>query len=110
LKAERNKRVLIAWLLLLCMIPFTVTKLTHHHDKEKPACCASATDDEDHNSDNGHNSRCTICKFTLSPFVSNDSEELSIFQVLIPSEPVYYVSGHTLPSVHTYLLRGPPAV
>lgn len=106
MKAERKQRQLIAWILVLCMLPLAATKLTHRHTEERPSCCASHAEEHEDQDDADY---CFVCKFTLSPFLSFESTENTLFLALVPVEPTYYVSGHTIEAPHTYLLRGPPA-
>jgi len=100
---------LFAWLLLLCMFPMSVTKITHRHGSEQTSCCKEHTDCQDEQEQHDPCS-CQICKFTLSPFIALESTPLVRFSVLLPFEFEKEEKQLYIEPIHSYLLRGPPTV
>ncbi|MDH6306306.1 hypothetical protein M2459_002669 [Parabacteroides sp. PF5-5] len=107
MKETNSKQRISAWVLILCLLPLTVAKLTHHHAPEDTGCCSShhSTDETEqkHSADD-----CFICKFTLSPFLHIEIPDNPVIQPALPFEPAPYQSTHLLAVTHSYLLRAPP--
>lgn len=106
-RITRTKRQVTAWVLILCMLPLMMVKLTHHHQAEEEHSCPahSQTDDTGHKHNHDH---CVICKFTLSPFLDFEFNDNTLFLAEISFEPVFYQSGHILETTHYSFLRAPP--
>lgn len=67
MKRKRRNRVVIAWVLLLTLMPISIVKATHFHDGATAATCHTSASGHSQGSDEG--GTCPICHFFLSPFV-----------------------------------------
>ncbi|MDH6359054.1 DUF2946 family protein [Parabacteroides sp. PF5-9] len=121
MKLERQKRIFTAWMLLFCLLPLAVTKITHHHDHHAGHTCtemhthiydhdstnAEDSTSHDHSDDSDH---CEICQFILSPFLALQTEPFQSFLTLLSIEESFCLSEGTSVSAHSYSLRAPPVV
>lgn len=78
MKRKRKNRIIIAWVLLMTLMPISIVKATHHHDIEEVASSQS-TDPGQKNSGNDYDS-CPICHFLLSPFIESQSFHFFLFR------------------------------
>lgn len=79
MRRKRRNRVIIAWLLLLALMPITFVKATHFHESDNGVVTAqSSLPGHSHGGDSGNS--CPICNFVLSPFVVVPSIHLSFFE------------------------------
>ena len=102
-KKRQRQRAVIACMLLLTLMPFFLVKAFHVHGEHS---CVS------HN-EQGHSRHdspeyCTICLFTLSPFVEAG---IFIYDYIPTGSPVrYLISGETdvIVILFPHFLRAPP--
>lgn len=103
MRIKAKKRIIIAWLLFMALMPLFLVKAIHHHEGRdvsisQPKGCSSQNACE----------QCPICKFTLSPFTQANSFH---FEVIIPVfnyEPVYQVKMMSYRLILLSKLRAPP--
>ncbi|MDY5813771.1 MAG: hypothetical protein SPJ97_04505 [Bacteroides sp.] len=110
----RRRRSVVAWILLVSLLPLFVVKATHFHD-EHGACTAGFHHHEGHghhhHSDESKqtgNHHCDICLFSLSSFT--ETAILEFYPLECPILPVgfcYRASRVTAQTV-TPSLRAPP--
>ena len=82
MKRKRRNRIIIAWVLLLTLMPISIVKATHFHDGAMAATCHASASSHSQGSDDG--GTCPICHFFLSPFVEAPAILLVPF-----AQPVY---------------------
>lgn len=85
MKRKRRNRIIIAWVLLLTLMPISIVKATHFHDGAMAATCHASASSHSQGSDDG--GTCPICHFFLSPFVEAPAILLVPF-----AQPVYISS------------------
>lgn len=109
-RLEKQKKIIIAWLLLICMLPVAVTKITHRHGHESPPCCKvhDHTHDAEDHSGTDDPCKCLICKFTLSPFYVDEYQQPVLYKTFISCEVINPVDDVRITAVHSYHLRAPP--
>ena len=93
-KKRQRQRAVIACMLLLTLMPFFLVKAFHVHGEHS---CVS------YNEQN-----CTICLFTLSPFIEAG---IFIYDYIPTGRPVrYLISGETdvIVILFPHFLRAPP--
>ena len=93
-KKRQRQRAVIACMLLLTLMPFFLVKAFHVHGEHS---CVSHNEQGHSRHDSPEN--CTICLFTLSPFI-----EAGIFIY------DYLISGETdvIVTLFPHFLRAPP--
>jgi hypothetical protein len=106
-KAERRKRIFLAWLLFMAMLPFFVAKITHRHDPDEVVCCSSGPHETDSHSQNPDH--CLLCNLLLSPFLSTDSFDLHFILTLNPVGRIDYPDEKVYLLSYSHYLRAPPA-
>ena len=95
-KKRQRQRAVIACILLLTLMPFFLVKAFHVHGEHS---CVSRHDSPEN---------CTICLFTLSPFVEAG---IFIYDYIPTGRPVrYLISGETdvIVILFPHFLRAPP--
>lgn len=110
-KKRQRQRAVIACMLLLTLMPFFLVKAFHVHGEHS---CVSHNEHScvSHN-EQGHSrhdspENCTICLFTLSPFVEAG---IFIYDYIPTGRPVrYLISGETdvIVTLFPHFLRAPP--
>lgn len=103
MRIKAKKRILIAWLLFMALMPFFLVKAMHHHEESDVSVCQSKGC-----SSQDVCEQCSICNFTLSPFTQVESFH---FEVIIPVfnyEPVYQVKMMSYRLLLLSKLRAPP--
>ena len=87
-KKRQRQRAVIACMLLLTLMPFFLVKAFHVHGEHS---CVSHNEQGHSRHDSPEN--CTICLFTLSPFVEAG---IFIYDYIPTGRPVrYLISGET---------------
>lgn len=104
MRIKAKYHFLVAWLLIMTLMPFFVVKATHFHKE----CHTSACQSEDGHAHSSCN-QCPICHFALSPFTEAETFEIHIFLSVLAYEPVNYTDEDTLTRIYPYHLRAPPA-
>ena len=96
MKTTAKRRIAVAWMLFLVLMPFFVVKTLHHHGTCTQDVCRS-TDGHEHSSEE----QCPICHFMLSPFT--EAESLQV-EVAVPvSEAEYSLYVAMFPTIITFL-------
>lgn len=107
MKRKGRKRIFIAWLLLLALMPISIVKATHSHDTGAFSSHNTQLPGHQHNGgDDG--STCPICHFFLSPFTTAPEIHVSFFTqqvslLMVPACPDVKSAIVLQPS-----LRAPP--
>ncbi|MCF0255951.1 MAG: hypothetical protein HUK10_06655 [Bacteroides heparinolyticus] len=104
MKRKRKYKVIVAWLLLLTLMPFFTVKAIHFHHSEEEASACHSGETHPHTSDD-----CAICHFMLSPFTQAESFQIHIFLSVFNYQPVYAADRGCLTILYPYRLRAPPA-
>ncbi|MCI6213304.1 MULTISPECIES: hypothetical protein [Bacteroides] len=104
MKRKRKYKVIVAWLLLLTLMPFFTVKAIHFHHSEEEASACHSGETHPHTSDD-----CAICHFMLSPFTQAESFQIHIFLSVFNYQPVYAADRDCLTILYPYRLRAPPA-
>lgn len=103
---KRLHLIIIAWTLLITLMPVFIVKALHTHDEGDVYASATSSPSHAH----GGGSDCLICSFSLSPF----TEAVSfVWSVILPSTVVVWVCpvSRLLPGDTVLCLtRGPPAL
>ena len=87
-KKRQRQRAVIACMLLLTLMPFFLVKAFHVHGEHS---CVSHNEQGHSRHDSPEN--CTICLFTLSPFIEAG---IFIYDYIPTGRPVrYLISGET---------------
>ncbi|WP_167549132.1 hypothetical protein [Bacteroides oleiciplenus] len=102
MNSSRKKRVVVAWVLILSLMPFFVVKAFHHHEGEHSVSCSHA-DHPRHSSDD-----CAICQFSLSLFTEAQSVDFHCVLTLLSFEQVVYQDKTVYVLSYSHYLRGPP--
>ena len=79
MKRERRNRIVIAWVLLLTLLPLGFVKATHFHAHEREAASDNPATVPAHSDEES----CPICNFFLSPFIETEAPHLTICRPLI---------------------------
>jgi len=108
MKRKRKNRIIIAWVLLMTLMPISIVKATHHHDIEEVASSQS-TDPGQKNSGNDYDS-CPICHFLLSPFIESQSFHFFYSAQLIFVFIAQPCPGKKKTSLLSATLRAPPSL
>ena len=102
-KKRQRQRAVIACMLLLTLMPFFLVKAFHVHGEHS---CGSHNEQGHSRHDSPEN--CTICLFTLSPFIEAG---IFIYDYIPTGRPVrYLISGETdvIVTLFPHFLRAPP--
>lgn len=111
----RQRRSVVAWALLVSLLPLFVVKVTHFHD-EHGACTVGFHHHEGHEhhhhseeSNQGGNHHCDICLFSLSSFTEVDV--LEFYPLEFPTALAYccYRVLYVAAQVIVPSLRAPPS-
>ncbi len=94
-------RVIVAWILLLSLLPFYAIKTVHVHEIDKEEQCAHTG--HHHNSNN-----CAICQFVLSPCTEGSPIVFHPEYSFIISLQVAIHESPIIRSIRSYSLRSPP--
>ena len=97
-----NLHNLIAWVLMMALLPFFVVKAFHHHEDEHAASCSHA-DHPRHSSDD-----CAICHFSLSLFTEAQSVDFRCILTPITFEQVVHQDKIVYTLSYSHYLRAPP--
>jgi hypothetical protein len=99
---SRKKRAVLAWVLMMALMPFFVVKAFHHHEEEHAASCSHA-DHPRHSPDD-----CSICHFSLSLFTEAQSVDFHCILTPIPFEQVVHQDEIVYALSYSHHLRAPP--
>jgi len=102
-KNKQKYRVIIAYFLLLIMMPFFFVKAFHVH---KESSCISHN--EQQHSHHGSAEKCAICLFTLSLFTEAENFEYNYILTGIPVERLMRKEKDVTVVLFFQLLRAPP--
>lgn len=102
MKIKAKSRIVIAWVLLITLMPLFVVKAVHFHDSKTSACQST----KGHTHSPGD--QCLICQFTLSPFTQAESLQIHVFVSVFDLEPVHYTDKDCITTLYPYHLRAPP--
>lgn len=100
-----RKRVFIAWVLLLALMPISIVKATHFHDGGG-LTVHNTTTQSSQNSDGGAN--CPICHFFLSPFIETPEIFVSFCATIVAMLIVGKCPELRQADVLSPTLRAPP--
>ena len=89
-------------------MPFFAVKAIHHHEALPSAICQT-TDDAGQPQTPCNDDSCPICHFSLEPFTSGESLNLSVAFSYTELEPGIHLTPLFGQPVASCLLRGPPA-
>ncbi|MCD8184149.1 MAG: hypothetical protein LUE99_14940 [Bacteroides sp.] len=84
MRRRTKSRIIIAWLLLITIMPLFVVKTFHYHESNTTA---KSEKGHSHNDPCG---QCLICQFTLSPFTQTESFQMHVYVSVIDYEPACY--------------------
>lgn len=108
MKRKKRNRIIIAWVLLLALLPISLVKATHFHETGVTSSHHTELPGQPSHGNDGNT--CPICDFCLSPFVEAPAVHLVFFpQHATPlfaqpcPEPVSVAMSHPT-------LRAPPSV
>ena len=101
MEIKAKSRIVIAWVLLITLMPLFVVKAVHFHDKT--SACQST---KGHTHSPGD--QCLICQFTLSPFTQAESLQIHVFVSVFDLEPAQYADKVCIAMLYPYHLRAPP--
>jgi hypothetical protein len=104
-KKKQRLRVAIACMLLLVLTPFYLVKAFHVHGEHS---CVSH--DEQGHSRHDSPENCTICLFTLSPFIEAEIFEYDYIPTCRPVR--YLIPGEkdVIVTLFPHFLRAPPVL
>jgi hypothetical protein len=105
MKTTAKRRIAVAWMLFLVLMPFFVVKTLHHHGTCTQDVCRSA-DGHEHSSEE----QCPICHFMLSPFTEAESLQVEVAVPVSEAEYSLYVAMPDRRCIHLFQLRAPPVV
>lgn len=106
MRVKRRRRILLAWLLFIAMLPFFVAKIAHRHDPGEVVCCSSDSDKPDHHSTD--TDTCLLCNLLLTPFLETHSFDLHFILTLRPAERINYPEEKVYFLSYSHPLRAPP--
>ena len=89
MEIKAKSRIVIAWVLLITLMPLFVVKAVHFHDSKTSAC----------QSTKGH---------THSPFTQAESLQIHVFVSVFDLEPAQYADKVCIAMLYPYHLRAPP--
>lgn len=104
MKRKAKSRIIIAWTLLVTLMPLFVVKAIHHHESNDTSACHSS---KGHSHTPGD--QCLICQFMLSPFIQAESPQIQVFISVLDCRAINYADKDCRTMLHPYHLRAPPA-
>ena len=107
MKGIKKNRIIIAWILLMVLMPISFVKATHFHECEETA--VSHADDQEHSHEGDGCDSCPICHFLLSPFLETPTYHFSCCAQVVLLFIVRPCLDHKGTCVRTISLRAPPA-
>lgn len=107
MKKSKRRIVVLAWFLLVSLMPLYVVKALHYHCVERD----SAENSCSHN-DSSHHSleNCPICHFYLLPFTENSLLRLTVFMSFIAVCVACYQCKWFVENTDSIYLRAPPVL
>lgn len=103
MKRKAKSRIVIAWVLLVTLMPLFAVKATHFHESSKTSACQPT---KGHSHSPGD--QCLICQFTLSPFTQAESFQIQVAVSVFDFEPAQYADKVCITMLYPYHLRAPP--
>lgn len=105
MKQKARKRIFIAWLLLLTMMPFFWVKAFHYHKINEASVETNST-----NQHGGTSDACLICQFMLSPFTEATTFTIQLILSFVYLNLPVYCTKPCICRVLSLHLRAPPVL
>ncbi len=104
MRRKGKNRIIIAWALLLALMPIYIVKAVHYHDVKDATACHSAAAGNSQSSDT-----CPICHFFLSPFVEAPAVHVCFYASVVVVSTVAAVVRPVTADIRVVSLRAPPS-
>lgn len=106
-KKKARRRGIVAWMLLMALMPFFMVKTLHYHEADKSSDSPlSAMSGHQHTPQDN----CLICQFMLSPFIETEILHLDLIQTPALQEGSVALGELSFALSHSHGLRAPPAM
>lgn len=103
MRTKTKNRIIVAWVLLIALMPLFIVKSIHYHSEKKMISCHSEKGSAQLPAD-----ECVVCQFTLSPFTQGETIQIHCLIPVFSYKPVYRVDKPIHRPIYSPYLRAPP--